>query len=254
METMRIPAKTTFAPLGVPPRCRNPRPVPRTFEHSVQVRSYTGAEAPVVARVHLRSGRPVELRQADGVFYRPADEEALPDSMTVDAQWSRTASEAIGAAVERVRGRVLIDGQMWQAAGEPVYQVMTFGLGDNHGSSILDPRLTWAGEDLEQASYLSGLDRVRAVAAAVEVAVSRGDSLSVDRIRDWPPIEVLDPSVFTLQPAAARREAAVAEAREMVALAAGAVQAAAPEDLGDALQTLEKTAAAARETIYRSGI
>jgi hypothetical protein len=158
---------------------------------------------------------------------------------------------AVAAAEERVEGRILIDGEVWRACPEPVYRIMTFGLGHNHGGTSVNPYIPYASEDLDQVGFASALDYDEAVEAAVRVAEERGDDRSLDRLRACSRIEVLIPDVFTLESIARRRALAVAEAKDAVAAAAAKVRDAAPEDMWDAMDALDKASTVAWNAVRR---
>lgn len=252
MEKLALPAKVTYSPLVIPPRCRKPRPVPDTFDHVLEVPAYTGDEAPLASRVNLYE-EVVELRAVGGKFYRHAPERSLPDVLEVRA-WGHRRADAIRDAEKEVEGLVLIDGQVWREASEPVYEVQTFGRGWNHGGTSLQPFIPWEGSDLNQPGYYSALDREAAITAGVKRAEDRGDTDSVERIRAARTIEVLDPSAFSLEPMGVRQEKAAAIVRKLVAGAAKAVQEADPAGLDDALLELEKAVKAARKAVRSAGV
>lgn len=256
METFDVTATVTYSPMVIPPRCRKPRPMPETFTHLIQVPSYTADEAPVAALVplwesHANGDVVHEIRTVDGKLYRRSHQAPPSAEINVDARWANHRQEAAEAAEGDLEGRILIDGEVWRATSEPVYRIMTFGMGHNHGGTSVAPYIPWNGEDLDQSGYVSALEYDEAVEAAVKVAIHRGDDKSVDRLRDCSRIEVLIPEVFTLMSIAARQALAVAEAKAAVAVAAERVAAAAPEELEEAMYAIDEAVNVAWKAIRR---
>lgn len=256
MNTFDVTATVTYAPMVVPPRCRKPRPVPETFTMILQVPWYTAEEAPVAARVPIWESHDygdliTELRTVDGKFYRCEDGGGMPAQITVEELWTPHRAVAVAQAEERVEGSILIDGVVWRACSEPVYRIMTFGLGHNHGGTSVGPHIPYGREDLDRAEFVSALDYDEAVEAAVKVATDRGDDKSLDRIRTCSRIEVLIPEVFTLQSIGRRQALAVAEVKAAIAEAAAVVADAGPDGLRDVLGALDKASKVAWDAFRR---
>ena len=109
------------------------------------------------------------------------------------------AMEQIREYVERF---LLIDGALWERAGEPMYKVCVFGLGHNHGGTALMITNHY-NDNCKWTDYFTALQHDEAIEAAVRTALSRGDTRSVERIRDKSfYIEVLDPSAVRADPKA----------------------------------------------------
>lgn len=81
----------------------------------------------------------------------------------------------------RCRGYILFDGKYWKECGEPMYVVMTFGLGHNHGGTSLMIDY-WYNSNISHHNYFNALHRKEAIEAAKKTAINRGDTESVDRI------------------------------------------------------------------------
>lgn len=97
-------------------------------------------------------------------------------------------------AQHSLNGYISIDGKVWRTTREPVYRIMTFGMGSNHGGTSIS--LDSAPETEHHAAddwYFPATQLDEAVAAAVIVAQKRGDDKSIDRIRATKPIQVQNP-------------------------------------------------------------
>lgn len=221
-----ITVDLTYHPMRLPtPRHRKLRPVPTLEKVTVKVPVYTDSDAPVVARVPEGAMPGIvrwdtsELRHDGRRFYaKEVDYQGnpivgLPDKVEEDI-YTQSLPEATSRVIDSYAGTVLINGEVWQHVSEPVYTVYTMGLGANHGGTGMDARF------LDDAKHRTSADRIfsilepeTAIEGAVKVALDRGDTESVPRIRAWfKKIEVIDPSVFKV-PTTAQRDA---QARKQV--------------------------------------
>ncbi len=94
---------------------------------------------------------------------------------------------------------LLIDGEVWRVAEEPIYCIYTFGLGHNHAEtcvSIVDSY----NENISRDRYFIALEYDKAVAEGIRIAEARGDTNSVPDIRDARKIEVLIPEIVKRSP------------------------------------------------------
>ena len=73
---------------------------------------------------------------------------------------------------------LLIDEAVFQACGEPCFEVATFGIGFNHGSTVLFARTRY-NPSVNRSRYFRADQREEAIAAAERIALSRGDTNSV---------------------------------------------------------------------------
>lgn len=229
-----------------PPRCRTPRHVERTLTGQVPVRVVTSQEAPVVLEVVTTDPNGSQDRKAyrglDGVLLTPNDPRwAFSEVETYDIPSEDAFRDAIRAAAA---GVVLIDGEPWLPTPEPVYAVMTFGLGGNHGGTCLAVR-TATDEDLPWPATLFA----DAVARAREVALKRGDTESIDGLGDPYERMVVHDATYVLTPdprevESERRALAVADlhslARRLLTLDAST-----PLDYDDALALSHRLTGAA---------
>lgn len=107
--------------------------------------------------------------------------------------------EALQTVMDRVH-LLIIDDEVWEETGEPRYVIYTFGLGHNHGETCLCIDNSY-NSNISKDCYFSALEYEKAVQACVKVALERGDTDSVESVRNCSArIEVLDPSVIKLNP------------------------------------------------------
>lgn len=91
---------------------------------------------------------------------------------------SSDEAERIAAIRNCVADYLFIDGAVFEACGEPCFEVATFGIGLNHGSTALFAR-TWHNPSVNRSRYFRADQREEAIAAAERIALSRGDTNSV---------------------------------------------------------------------------
>jgi len=182
----------------IPPRCRKPRAeIFHDGATSVSVSVLSLAEAPVAIRHFDKlTNKTTSYRFALGKLWVLRDlrddvpTPRLPASIDLRKDCGlgnelpyriasirqRTAPrEAMKLFIrDAIRHYAIIGGRWHVEAIEPIYIVMTFGLGHNHGGTAL---MVDTRRDLPCAFSL--LDRAAAVARATEIATQRGDSESI---------------------------------------------------------------------------
>lgn len=222
MNTHTVTAVVTYRPVRVPPRCRNPRPVAEEFSMSMDIPVLQGAETPVAAMFHpeayLPHGikHPLEgLRHYEGRLYTKTDatpgSAGFPDTRYIDA-YTGDRREAERQAAEAFEGRIIINGFVWKAVGEPYYKVVGYGLGNNHGGSGLHLDLMYDSK-LMTANDYAATELEAAIEGAVEFALARGDDKSVNTLRSFKGVNVLIPEAFKVVPQSLRSASKEAEAR-----------------------------------------
>ena len=182
----------------------------------VSVESVTSEEAPVAFRLsdygHRESGK-TEIRLYGGRLWKRCtkrDFESGGSTESVSAEhmprllnpglpygYSRTRELCTKRYRKEAEFYLLIDGNIWQRAGEPRYVVNTFGFGHNHGGTGMFVE-EFYNSNIANTNYFSALDGDKAVAYANKVAERRGDTNDVGKFEKM--IEVLIPEAVTLRP------------------------------------------------------
>lgn len=98
---------------------------------------------------------------------------------------------------EAAKGYILVDGYLWRQCGEPRYEIVTFGLGHNHGGTGLFVE-EYYNSNISRERYFSALDGDKAVSEANRIAERRGDTNDVGKFHKM--IEVLIPEAVTILP------------------------------------------------------
>ena len=218
---MKIQMNIAYTESYIPPRCRKPRN--RVVEDKIitTLRETTKMAAPVAFVVHdyerYLEMTDIEVRHFKGKLYRKRynfDEVCLngtePAPYTVEDLVKKlerrpdyypyeSREESIESARSRAREYLLIDGEVWHVCGEPMYVIQTFGLGFNHASTSLS--VAWHyNPNLASSAYFSAMEKERAIKEAVDTALGRGDTNSVERIRN----PIID--IKVLMPEAVKRK------------------------------------------------
>lgn len=111
-----------------------------------------------------------------------------------------TDTEQIKEYIQSQANRFLIcDGKLYEEASEPMYVIMTFGLGCNHGGSALMIE-DYYNSNIPSSRYYAANQREEAIAKAKEIALNRGDTESIHSIETAPLIHVYDDKFVTKNP------------------------------------------------------
>ena len=184
---------------------------------NLRVRSVTSEEAPVAFRCHdyrhVKECRE-EVRLFAGKLYARmirrtsvTEEEAgmggyVP--MKADEVHIRPLTgagenleEKTRAYKEEARTILFIDGEPWEVTGEPMYVIMTFGLGHNHGGTALMVE-EYYNPNIPNRNYFRADQGAEAVAEMDRVAAARGDTDDVGQYKA--DIEVLIPEAVKRRP------------------------------------------------------
>ena len=108
--------------------------------------------------------------------------------------------KVIAGLRKRAKRMILFDGHLWEEAGEPMYCIVTFGLGHNHGGTgffIED----FYNSNIPAKNYYNALQYEEAIDYFKKVALGRGDTDSAKyecnyKVR----IEVLMPEMIKRNP------------------------------------------------------
>lgn len=193
------------------PRHRNPRDIKRTVNAPLTFRSVTSEQAPVGVRYVERYGEDsVERRVYDGKLYAPVGRtcESAEDVMQllgkdtyddgIGVPWSvGNEASAINHSQEVADGILFIDGEPHMPAPEPVYEVNTYGMGNNQGSTGLSISSVIPDGFATRESIFPADKFEEARAYAIKVAEGRGDTNSARYLAAQEPEIFIDEDVFT---------------------------------------------------------
>jgi len=113
---------------------------------------------------------------------------------------TREQREDIVARAEKdIAGYLIVDGVLYKEASEPMYCIYTFGLGANHASTDLCV-VNFYNSNISKERYFNALDYNKAVEKAIKIATRRGDTKSIDRIKNFTAIKVYDEKYVTRNP------------------------------------------------------
>lgn len=101
--------------------------------------------------------------------------------------------------LERAKDYIVYDDKVWRLVGEPMYNVMTFGLGHNHGGTGFFVTYHY-NENIRKENYFNALEREKAIAYGKQIALNRGDTKSVEGMGKREIIEVLMPEMVKRNP------------------------------------------------------
>lgn len=94
---------------------------------------------------------------------------------------------------------VIFDSKVWKICGEPMYNVVTFGLGHNHGGTGFFIQYDY-NPNISNKNYFNALERDKAIAYGKQIALNRGDTDSVEGMGEHDIIEVLIPETVKRNP------------------------------------------------------
>lgn len=222
--TTKIHVLFSYNHTYTPPRCRNPRTERRhDGNHVIEIPTLTAEQAPVALRsrdpeysVEYRwwNNRLWTTREMRGVKPTGTEWPLLPSVVNLrdegdapcevrDALGSRLRSdlqvmseEKVEKALDEIANyHLLIDGKHYRPAGEPFYEVITFGLGGNHGGTAC--MLVTHSSNPESSFGL--LERDAAIAKAHKIATERGDTKNLPIVPSGPDIEILLPQAIQVR-------------------------------------------------------
>lgn len=100
---------------------------------------------------------------------------------------------------ERAKKYVIFHGVVWEACGEPMYEIVTFGLGHNHGGTGFFITYCY-NPNISNKNYFNALEREQAIAYGKRIAANRGDTESIEGMGKHAKIEVLLPEMVKRNP------------------------------------------------------
>lgn len=224
MHKIYIPAKFIYEEGYIPPRCKNTRYRETEAICKIYLTCITPDEAPTAFLV--KDGKSIiDCRYfKDNVYVRV---KASSRRAHAEGWWDFEELKA-RIEIENTRGAIRIgsgyehniencrkyihnkysdyliidnygDMEVWVKTGEPRYVVMTFGLGNNHGSTNYFVEFGY-NENLSKKAYFNALQHEEAKKFALKIAWGRGDTESVPRIKEGPVIDVWIPEAVKIKP------------------------------------------------------
>lgn len=109
-------------------------------------------------------------------------------------------AEVEKAMQEKADSMLIFDNKSWSIVDEPVYEIITFGLGHNHGGTGFFVSNGY-NPNISAKNYFNALQRDEAIAYADETARRRGDTKDVGKFADGEWIEVIRPEAVRANPA-----------------------------------------------------
>lgn len=223
MQYKTFPITITYDEQYIPPRCRKPRYREAEAKHNIRIRKVTKAEAPVAFVLsdyhHTHEGQ-VKVRLYKGKFYildtwqhyapgpeghygrgefvgfRPTTEDCFLKHFYITNTRDSLENQKASYHKEALQ-YLIIDGLVWKQCGEPLYEIQTFGLGNNHGGTALFVE-TCYNPNIGKDRYFNALLGDEAVATMNAIAQRRGDTKSVGRYGKM--IKVLIPECVKRNP------------------------------------------------------
>lgn len=92
---------------------------------------------------------------------------------------------------------IICDNKIWEECNEPVYEILTFGLGGNHGGTGFLIRYRKNGYGY---GVFNALQREEAIAYGKKTALERGNTNNVEGMAEKNIIEVLMPAMVKISP------------------------------------------------------
>lgn len=206
---MKVKVSYEFTEMVTPPRCRKARVQRGKEELTVNIREVASDKAPVAFIVNEFGREKRKVRLYNGKLYKQhQDRRKGYDKLPYEEcfpLWVNQTSDMIGLYhwewllgsrwqthkpkadnITAIRGKaqnlIIIDGDVYERTGEPYYSVTCFGLGGNHGGTGFF--VGWADyRDRKSIWGMTAADHNGAIEKAVEIALNRGDTGSVDYIR-----------------------------------------------------------------------
>lgn len=204
---MKLTIKVHHTEMVTPPRCRKARPQEGESEITANIREVPADCAPVAFVVSEYDHEPRTVRHYNGKLWRQIQDRQPQDEGTCERDktrpfwfnqtaaqcnwqwlitpgynWGWTLQQHKENAAERAANYIIVDGEAYERTGEPYYSVTCFGLGNNHGGTGFF--VGWADyRDRKTIWGMTAAGKDAAIEKGVEIALKRGDTGSVERIR-----------------------------------------------------------------------
>lgn len=135
----------------------------------------------------------------NGKFYRTINKDT--ETFVKDFSYNAHSVTTFDDVCERIQvilnDYLNVDGKIYVETQEPLYEVLVFGIGNNHGSTALMLKTSYCDVN---AYCFNALQKDNAITFAKHVAEMRGDTESIDRIGKGWNIIVHSPEVITSNP------------------------------------------------------
>lgn len=83
---------------------------------------------------------------------------------------------------------IFVDNELWEVTNKPYYRLTTFGLGNNHAG--IGTSLSVEYNRFNSSTKYEAEEREKALNTALTTAINRGDTKSIDYIKNCPVIEI----------------------------------------------------------------
>lgn len=127
--------------------------------------------------------------------YRQGGEDFTKKSIVVE----NDIKDWIKCIRQKAKKYIIYDEKVYEECGEPMYNITTFGLGHNYGSTGFFIDYDY-NPNISSDNYFSALEREEAIAYGKSVAAGRGDTDSIDGMGEHDIIEVLMPELVKRNP------------------------------------------------------
>ena len=127
--------------------------------------------------------------------YRTEEEKFTKESIVR----SDTRGTAVKDIEKHAANYLIYQGKLWSECGEPMYYVITFGLGHNHGGTGFGISYHY-NPNIPSKNYFNALQRKEAIAFGHKTALNRGDTKSVESMGKNSNIEVVLPELVHRNP------------------------------------------------------
>ncbi len=191
----------------IPPRCRKPRPEKRSDTLEIEIPEMEDSNFPlafvVTKNVEELERTEIRLDVTAKQLYSKSNRWTSNDLATRKIGWwpnGLSQADVVDAICSAYRPIRLYNGEVWEACNEPIYEVCTFGLGNNHGGTAVMIRDHYSDDHLNAWAFRAD-EYNEAVEKALEVAENRGDTESIESIKTTKEIyfiEVLMPEAITV--------------------------------------------------------
>lgn len=224
---MKITVPYRYREDVIPKRCRIPRSMPFDSKVTLSIHEVPSQDAPIAIVQHTTEWDGNDRVSCAKVYrwwrnqlwthsilerYCHAPKETqnasqfaadpYPHSLELTQAWEyRHKAEVRRGLIQWTRGLLFIDGERWEAASEPRYVLMTFGLGCNHGGTALMTD-KWYNPNIHRNRYFRIDQFAQAVAETERVALNRGDTKDIPLLEHNHPdtFEILIPEAIRLNP------------------------------------------------------